>query len=133
MLSAARVRQIADALFRAPKPADDRRASGRLAVGAAVRVRPFDGAAFDAEVRDVSREGVALVTDREMRPGGQFDLVLPEPHGDLLASVRHVRAEGRRFVVGARFGADWMSVLAATMRPNDRHVPAAKRVQGRVR
>ena len=137
LLSVARLREVADQLFGDPPPADDRRAGARLAMSETVRVRPFSAEPFDATVRDISREGVALVADVELPAGEQFELKVPEA-GELLATVRHVRAERGRFVIGARFGTDWLNTLAGVMKPpkvkslSDEDARPRRKVESRV-
>lgn len=137
LLSVARLREIADSLFDAPPSADDRRAGARLATSELVRVRPFAGEPFEAQVRDISREGVALVADVDLPAGEQFELKVPEA-GELLATVRHVRAERGRFVIGARFGTDWLDTLAGVMQPpkvrslSDEDARPRRKVESRV-
>ena len=123
-LSEDRVRELADAIESAPDPADDRRLGGvRVPARDHVRLVPFNagggGPSRLVEVRDVSRTGIALVLAEPMDEGQTFDLKLPRAGGraqDVLCTVRHCRPDGRgRFVVGAKFGTDWLNTLAATM------------------
>jgi hypothetical protein len=60
-----------------------------------------------AEIEDVSRSGLALVLNTEVRLGSVLVVTLGGPSGPferpLLVRVAHVRPEGPRWCVGASF------------------------------
>jgi hypothetical protein len=60
-----------------------------------------------AEIEDISKSGLALVLDADVRPGSVLAVNLGRPSGPferpILVRVVHVRPEGRRWCVGATF------------------------------
>ncbi len=131
-----RLRVLADAIEAAPPTADDRRLGGsRGGSSDHIRLVPFNagggGQSTLAQIRDVSRTGIALLVPKEMAVGQKFDLKLPRDGGSVdhvLCTVRHCRLDGfDRYIVGARFGTDWLATLGAAMKPVTRKLPPGDR------
>jgi len=79
-------------------------------------------------VYDLSRTGVAIIDVEPITPGARFNLLVPREGRrpiEVLCSVRHCRAQGDGYVIGAQFGVSWLSAVGAAVIPP----PLAKRPQ----
>lgn len=71
-----------------------------------------------AGVYDMSRQGIAVVDDAPMEPGEQFKVLFRRDDRrpiEVLCTVRNCRAQGDGYIIGAEFGASWLSAVGAAI------------------
>src|SRR5688572_8647709 len=123
-LTEEKLQKIIDALHATADPMD-RRTALRLPVEGYVDIAPIGAPAEAAPahrvgVYDLSRTGVAVIDAQPITPGAQFNLLVPREGRrpiEVLCSVRHCRAQGDGYVIGAQFGVSWLSAVGAAVIP----------------
>jgi len=104
---------------------DERRVAARLPAQGTVLLASVDphvkAAPRPVRVYDISRFGVAVVDDAPMPSGAQFNLLVPRDGRrplEMLCTVRHSRATREGHVIGAQYGASWLSTVATIINPS---------------
>ncbi len=71
-------------------------------------------------VYDLSRTGVAIIHLDPMDADRQFNMLIPREDRrpiEVLCFVRHCRAQGDGYLIGAQFGVSWLSAVGAAVIP----------------
>ena len=125
-ISEKKLSELIDAIEVASTPNDERRrVAARLPAHGTVLLAPVGPGSTEPlrEVRvyDVSRFGVAVLDHDPMPSGAQFNLLVPREGRrplEMLCTVRHSRPMGDAHVIGAQYGASWLSTVAALVNPD---------------
>jgi hypothetical protein len=78
------------------------------------------GAAHRVGVYDLSRSGIAVVDSDARARGDRFNILFPRAHRrpiEVLCTVRHCRANGAGYIIGAEFGVSWLSAVGSAILP----------------
>jgi hypothetical protein len=124
-LSEKKLAELIDAIEAAAAPHDDQcRAAARLPAQGTVLLAPVNPGSTEQprEVRvyDVSRFGVAVLDEEPIPTGTQINLLIPREGRrplEMLCTVRHTRPLNGAHVIGAQFGASWLSTVATLVNP----------------
>ena len=123
-LSEQKLNELIDAIEAASTTEDERRLAARLPAQGTVLLAAVDpnvtAAPRPVRVYDISRFGVAVVDEHPMPSGAQFNLLVPREGRrplEMLCTVRHSRATRDGHVIGAQYGASWLSTVAAYLNP----------------
>ncbi len=133
-LSERKLEKVLNALSLPVREAESDRVVRRVRVQAVVKFQPFlhgrYGRARSAKIHDISAEGVAVILNRPAPIGMQFKLLVPRRFRrsiEVLCTVRHCRAEGERFIVGAEYGVSWLETVGALIGPTKMSEAIARR------
>lgn len=133
-LSDRKLQKVIDALSLPVVDAESDRLVRRVRIQAAVKFQPFlhgrKGRARSAKIHDISAEGVAVILNRPAPIGMQFKLLVPRRFRrsiEVLCTVRHCRADGERFIIGAEYGVSWLETVGALVGPTKMSEAIAKR------
>jgi hypothetical protein len=83
-----------------------------------IEVLGADDGAWSVGVYDMSRQGIAIVTDEPMESGVQFNVLFRREHKrpiEVLCTVRHCRRQGDGYIIGAEFGVSWLDAVGGAM------------------
>jgi hypothetical protein len=125
-LSERKLAELIDAIEAASSAGEDeRRVAARLPAQGTVLLASVDPLVEDpprpVRMYDISRFGVAVVDDAPMQTGTQFNLLVPREGRrplEMLCTVRHSRATREGHVIGAQYGASWLSTVATLLNPS---------------
>src|SRR5687767_7996619 len=115
-LSETKLRAMSDALH-GPDPMG-RRSALRVPVEGFVTIVPLRGGGGSAQrgtarkvgVYDLSRNGIAIVDEKPLPAGSQFNVQFARESGlplEVLCTARHSRQQGEAYITGAEFGVSW--------------------------
>jgi hypothetical protein len=124
-LSEKKLRALVDALQSSASDPFGRRTALRLPVAGFVNIVPLSGDAREGERRrvgvyDLSRTGIAVVADKPMPNGTQFNVQFERESGlpiEVMCTARHTRRQDDGFIIGAEFGVSWIDALGAAVAP----------------
>lgn len=124
-LSEQKLAELLAAIEAASAAADQRRLAARLPADGFVLLGSIDPlrphAPRQVRVYDISRFGIAVIDQAPMPPGTQFNLLVPRRGRramEMLCTVRHTRPLGDGHLIGAQYGASWLSTVATVVNPS---------------
>jgi hypothetical protein len=124
-LSEKKLAELIDAIDASSSGDDGRRVAARLPAQGTVLLASVDplvkAAPRPVRVYDISRFGIAVIDEAPMPTGTQFNLLVPREGRrplEMLCTVRHSRSTREGHVIGAQYGASWLSTVATLINPS---------------
>jgi hypothetical protein len=124
-LSELKLAELIAAIEAASAAGDQRRLAARLPAHGTVMlasVSPLEPhPPRQVRVYDISRCGIAVIDSEAAPAGRQFNLLVPRQGRrplEMLCTVRHTRPLGDAHLIGAQYGASWLSTIATLVHPD---------------
>jgi hypothetical protein len=114
--------ELVGALELLPDDQIGRREASRLRLRSQVMMTPLAAPSSQrtrqVSIYDISRGGIAIIDEQQMQPGEQFSVLLPRLSAhpiEMICTVRHCRALGGAFVIGASYGSGRRDPVAGSV------------------